>query len=369
MDKRILSEKSIVGSILRIAMLLLITVGSLFILVMIYSVIIGDFPPVRNNTILTFNPSLMHSYGNSSHSVVKKPTLLESIKNMYMGWKYGDDYFNTKYNQQNRHDKAKFTEKIAVVNPLTNWDKKLADFYKNTGFIGKIDNQEIENSTTWKERSFHVMNGSFNLAEPKDTVIFRRNADFLVKNILAIFEGEKARFKLSKQPFYEEPRYYLYASKQVIGYHAYYEQLLEQKIPNLNGIWSVELAYGLNITYNVMTKNYQIYSHLLSIPASSPKDEVGRQAALKLAKKTVQHSNNLPSSVIDTLSADIWKEYIVRYPEMKSPYYYYVQSVWHINFPWALYSDSFVGYDITYNDGYLVDAYNGKVRGEYGILP
>jgi hypothetical protein len=362
MDKKILSEKSIKGSLLRIALLLLITIGGLFIIVMIYSVINGDYPPERNNIKLTkFDPRL-YSYGSSSHSVVKKPTLLESIKDMYMGWKYGTEYFNTKYNQQNRPAKSRFTEKIFVVNPLTNWDNKLAEFCKNTGFTGKIDNQEIKNSNTWKERNFHVMEGSFNLDEPVDTITFRRNADFLVNFILAIYAGEKAGFNLSKQPIYEQPQY-LNPGIKIIGYHASYEQLLEQKIPHLSDF---SMDPGLNISYYKQTKNYQISNFLFAIPSLSPQDKVRRETALNLAQKAVQKRNNLTASVMDTLSAEIWKEYIVRYPETKSPYYYYVQSVWYVNFPWALYSDSFIGSDITYDDLYMVDAYSGKIFDQYG---
>jgi hypothetical protein len=361
MDKRILSKKSIAGSLLRIAMLLVITVGGLFFLTIIFSAINGDFPPARSNVkhaSLKFDPRLLNGFGEARHVDVKKPPLLESIKDMYMGWKYGTDYFIAKYNNQNRHDKAKFTEKIFVVNPLTNWDKKLVDFCKNTGFIGKIDNEEIKKSNTWKERNFQVMEGRFTLAEPKDTVSFRRNADFLVKNILEIFEGEKAKFNLSKQPIYEEPRYYLHGSKKVFGYHAYYEQLLEQKIPHQS---EFSIDPRLNISYNVKAKNYQISNLLFAIPSLSPQDKVGKQAALKLARKTVQKRNKLPASVCDTLSAEMWKGYIVRYPETKSPYYYYVQSVWYVNFPWALYDSTFVGFDITYNEVYAVDAFNGQV--------
>ena len=367
MDLRKLSEKSITGSLLRIFLSVLIIVGSLFILSLIYRVIIGDFSQDRNNTRLVFDPSLMHSYDNSSHSVVKKPTLLESIKDTYMGWRYGAAYFNAKYSQHNRRDKAKYTEKILVVNPMTNWDNKLADFCKKTGFMGKINNQEINNSTTWKVRNFNNIEGSFKLTEPRDTVIFRRNADFLVKNVLAIFDGEIAKVNLSKREIYVE-KYPLFTGKNVTGYQAYYEQLLEDKIPNLS---QIPFNHGLYIIYNIEKKNYQISNQLITMPSVSQKDKFGRQAALKLAKKELYKRNKdiqiqyqVTPSVIDTLSADMWKEYIVRYPEMKSPYYYYVQSIWHINFPWALYSDEIDGCDITYDDGYLVDAYNGKVYGD-----
>lgn len=375
MVKRKLSEKSITGSLLRIAMLVLITVGSLFVLGLIYRVIIGDFPPDRDNSRLVFtNANQLHGYGNSNQPVVKKPTLLEFLKDDYMDRKYRAKHSNAKDNQNKHYHKTQFTEKIIITNhTLLNWDTKIADFCKNTGFEGTINNEDPKISTTWKVRNFESMVGTFNLAEPRDTVIFRRNADFLVKNILAIFDGERTKFNLSKQPISIINPNWLSLDPVGTGhnhkvniYQVFYEQLLEEKIPNLS---EHEFKRGLLIGYDIEEKNYDIFNLLFTIPLSSQKDLIGRQAALTIARKTVQQRKNLPSSVIDTLSADIWKEYKVRYPEMKSPYYYYIQSVWHIYFPWALYSDSDVSIDFNYGDGYKVDAYNGKVYGEYGNLP
>jgi hypothetical protein len=376
MGKKYLFGKGIKGSLLRISLLLFIYIGSLIILLLIYSAINGDFPRDRKSIIL-LGPKdhPINGFGYSvpdktKHYGVNKPGLLESlvasIKDMYMGWKYGTDYINDKYNQKNRHDRTTFTEKVCVVNPpLVNWDAKLARFCKNTGFKGKINGEEIALSSTWRERNFHYMEGSFDLAAPKDTVSFRRNADFLLKNVLAIFAGEKAKVNLNNQPIYGF-KDYGYSGKKVAGYQTKYAQLLDQKIPDMSTIMNPAPDYhGVIITYNDKEKNYQIVNSLIDKPAQLPEDKIGRQTALRLAKKTLRKRTNLHASVVDTLEAEIWKGYTVNYPETKSPHYYYVQSIWQVNFPWAEYDDSIQGCDLTFNVIYTVDAFSGKVIGQY----
>ncbi len=369
MDKKILSEKSLVGSLVRIGLLLLITVGSLFILVMIYSVIIGDFPRDKNNTILTFNPDLMHGHGNSNHSVVKKPTLLESIKDMYMILRYGNTATPVQIIHPRGYHKAEFTEKIVFYSPfIVNWDKKLTKFCQTTGFKGDTDRKGVKGYQHTQKHTFYTMEGTFNLAEPTDTVSFRSNADFLLKNILAMYGGDKSGIKLNKQRIYFSPYLFfppnhLSNNKEVPTYKTSYEQLLGRKYCSEIGFYT---DYRLDISFIKVTKKYQIINSLFEMPELIPQDKIGREAALHLAEKTMLRHNKFPVSTLDKYKAKIWKEYIISYPETKSPYYFYVQSVWHINFPGALYENSTIrGIDINYDDEYTVDAYNKKINRLY----
>jgi hypothetical protein len=405
-------RKSLSRSIKRIALLLTVTVVCLFILVVIYSAVNddipsnltingfvyfvknGDVPPLKDYTPPKFDPRLLHGYGGQTLSNVKKPSLLEHLSDIT-----SDLYDNMEYFLSNnpadfglfiKYLRYQFKEKTVVADSsLINRDKVLRDFYEKTGFVGNINDPNYNPYFLGRNLTFSYLKGSFNLPEPTDTTSFRRNADFLVKNILAMYGGKKAGFIIIKSGVYREsgvsyleiePKsskenslYYSrefipYVNKEAVGYYAIYEQKLDRHHPS--HVRKSESNCELVIKYKEMSKQYEIHNQLFEVPLSIPKDKISRQKAIKIASSVMLKRSGLPKTALDTLSIKVRKVYSINNldPYSIAQYRYRIQSVWNIRFN----SNRVIMMECSpaeekinrFLDYYSVDAYSGRVQWE-----
>gem|GEM_PF-4835117 len=402
--------KSLFRSLKRVALLLLIAVACLLIILWAFGIRFRDFMPPKELPEYTrpriFYP--INSYDNSApdqtkHYGVNKPGVLESIVNYHVESiaNIYDNWMDFRYSNPPdlglfiKYLRYQFKEKTIVADSsLINRDMVLRDFYEKTGFMGNINDPNYNPYFLGRNLTFSYLKGSFNLPEPLDTTSFRSNADFLVKNILAMYGGEKAGFILIKSPVYRESGVYYreikpksskenslyyrrefipYVKKEAVGYYAIYDQKLDKYNPSV--LRKSDSNCELVIKYKEMSKQYEIYNQLFEVPLSIPKDKIGRQKAIKIATSVMLKRSGLPKTALDTLSIEVRKGYSINVldPYSIAQYRYRVQSSWYIRFtrkyPDIIYISPFPFEEKNnrYQDNYEVDAYSGRIQWENNV--
>ena len=185
---------------------------------------------------------------------------------------------------------ANLSDKVVKQN-----QQKIERFKANTGFTGTIE--PIDDN-----RIFLRMDGTFNLPEPVDTVVFRANGNKISNYIMKFYGINRAEFDLQIPPgsqigysnygtakggesYFFSYQQYIYGFP-VVRYHnsiameSFSATILSNTETKVEGI--------LQIKYSKSTKLYTITNWLLLNKTPFPKPRISKKQALEIVRHETQ---------------------------------------------------------------------------------